>query len=185
MASHKVGEPIFDRTSRFVRLMAAFDIPDLKDRGFVGFLPVHGIRVNHRRVPSRPGVYVVARENQFAPLFLDRSPASWFKADPTVPESVLRAEWVEGAQTLYIGSGIDLQDRVGLLVEFSLAGEARSVFHRGGRLLWQLADSQDLLVAWRVEPDGLGTVERDLVVEFKAVYGRFPFANLKLPPVRR
>ena len=93
-------------------------------------------------------------------------------------------EWVPGAEVLYIGSGDSLRDRVGLLIEFSDAGRSKSVFHWGGRLLWQLRDGQELLVAWRAEPAGIASRERDMVIEFTEVYGRYPFANLRLPPVR-
>ena len=146
---------------------------------------VRDLDAESREVPSTPGLYVVGRESMSLPTFVAVSPASWFKReDPTVPLARLEQEWVSGAQTLYIGSGLDLRSRVGLLVEFSRAGRARSVFHRGGRLLWQLADAQELLIGWRMEPDGIGTTERDLVDEFKEVYGQFPFANLRRPPVR-
>jgi len=138
-----------------------------------------------RLVPSTPGVYVVVRPNADPPAFLDRNPGSWFKGkDPTVVVGTLEREWVPEAETLYIGSGANLRDRIGLLVEFSRAGRSRSVFHRGGRLLWQLRDGQELLVAWREEPAGIGSKERDLVIEFTEVYGRYPFANLRLPPIR-
>ena len=165
--------------------MAAFDAQKLRDRGFEGFIRVADLGPEPQAVPTAPGVYVVARVSDEPPRFLDSSPGSWFKGkDPTVPVGRLEEEWVDGPQTLYVGSGVNLQDRIGLLVEFSRAGPTRSVFHWGGRLLWQLVDGQDLQVAWREEPEGIGSIERDLVDEFKDTYGRFPFANLKRPPVR-
>jgi hypothetical protein len=165
--------------------MDAYDVLELRDRGFEGFVRVADLGPEPEAVPTSPGVYVVARVTDKQPTFVDRSPGSWFKGkDPTVPVSRLREEWVDGAQTLYIGSGVHLRDRIGLLVEFSNAGPTRSVFHWGGRLLWQLIDSQDLQVAWREEPEGIGSVERDLVHEFKRAFGRLPFANLRRPPIR-
>lgn len=162
-----------------------FDITDLRSRGFEGFIRVRDLMPYLHQVSASLGVYVVVRPLAGLPKFLDASPASWFKReDPTVPVGRLQAEWVPDAQTLYIGSAANLRERIGLLVEFSRAGPERSVFHRGGRLLWQLADAQDLLVAWRVEPKGIGTVERDLVDEFAGIYGRYPFGNLKRPPIR-
>jgi hypothetical protein len=53
-----------------------------------------------------------------------------------------------------------------------------SVRHYGGRLLWQLENCQELLVAWKVEPYS-GALEYDLLEEFIEAYGRLPFANLK------
>jgi len=165
--------------------VAAFDLQDLQDRGFSGFVPVRDLDPDPRTVPSATGVYVVVRQSPSPPRFLDQSPGSWFKhKDPTVPVSELEKNWIPGAETLYIGSGTDLRDRIGLLVEFSRAGRNKSVFHWGGRLLWQLADGQDLLVAWRIGPDGIGSTERDLVDEFKDAHGGYPFANLRRPPVR-
>jgi hypothetical protein len=156
--------------------MSDFDIADLRKRGFVGFVSVAQLA---SEPPPESGVYAVVREATNAPRFLDRSPASWFKGqDPTVSIERLDAEWVADAQTLYLGKASSLSERIGLLVEFSNAGRDRSVFHKGGRLLWQLEDGQELLVAWRVEPDFEG-VEADLQGEFIDTYGRLPFANLR------
>lgn len=165
--------------------ISSFDIADLRSRGFEGFIRVHDFTPDPQQVPTSPGVYAVVRPSADPPKFLDASPASWFKReDPTVALERLQAEFVPGVQTLYIGSAANLRERIGLLVEFSRAGPEKSVFHRGGRLLWQIEDAQDLLVAWRVEPEGIGTVERDLVDEFEDIYGRYPFGNLKRPPIR-
>jgi hypothetical protein len=153
-----------------------FDIADLRGRGFVGFVPVARLTAEP---PWESGVYAVVREATDAPRFLDRSPAAWFKhRDPTVSIERLEAEWVAGAQTLYLGKASSLSERIGLLVEFSNAGRDRSVFHQGGRLLWQLADGQELLVVWKVEPE-YEDVEADLIDEFVDAHGRLPFANLR------
>jgi hypothetical protein len=157
-----------------------FDIADLRRRGFVGFVPVAALTRESLQVPVEPGVYVVVRPTTDPPLFLASSGASWFKGkDPNVSIGQLASEWVDGAQTLYIGrTAAQLRVRVGLLTEFSRAGRFRSVFHFGGRLLWQLDGSQELLVAWKVEPD-CEDLEADLIDEFVDAYGRLPFANLK------
>lgn len=157
----------------------------LSEQGFRGFVPVSDLQENSLQIPSIMGIYTVLRTSATPPNFLERSPASWFKSkDPTVPVSRLTDEWVPGAEVLYIGSGDSLRDRVGLLIEFSDAGRSKSVFHWGGRLLWQLADSENLVVAWKATPQGIGREERDLVLEFKEAFEMLPFANLKLPPVR-
>ncbi|OFW64814.1 MAG: hypothetical protein A2135_07035 [Actinobacteria bacterium RBG_16_67_15] len=101
----------------------------------------------------------------------------------SVAIDVLQANWVPGAPTLYIGSGDDLRARVGLLLEFSHAGRDKSVFHWGGRLLWQLRDSGDLRISWRVEAKHRA-LEKALVEDFKSMYGVLPFANLRMPSGR-
>jgi len=49
-------------------------------------------------------VYVVLRDRDDGPAFLDESPAGWFKArDPSVTASTLEEAWVPGTRVLYIG----------------------------------------------------------------------------------
>ena len=59
-------------------------------------------------------------------------------------------------------------------------GEGGTGRHYGGRLIWQMEDSADLLVAWRVltHPIEPFDVEQEMLRRFRAVYGRLPFANL-------
>jgi hypothetical protein len=155
-----------------------FDIADLRQRGFVGFVPVAQLDDEARQVPGPCGVYAVVRESTDPPSFSERSDAGWWKGkDPAVSPKRLAAEWVPGVQTLYIGDAASLQDRVGLLVRFSRA-HGESVMHYGGRLLWQLENCQELLVAWMTCPYSTA-MEFDLLEEFIAEYGKLPFANLK------
>jgi hypothetical protein len=159
--------------------VSAFDITDLRRRGFGGFVPVAQLEDDPPQVPPQSGVYAVVREASAVPRFLERSDAGWWRGkDPNVPVERLAAEWVEGAQTLYIGDAASLRERVGELVKFSRA-RGESVRHYGGRLLWQLDGCQELLVAWKEEPFSTA-LEYDLLEEFiEAHDGRLPFANLQ------
>jgi hypothetical protein len=94
--------------------------------------------------------------------------------DPTVSLERLESEWVDGAQVLYFGATGYLRDRVGLLGRFD---DRRTLGRWGGRLLWQLVGWPELLVAWKVESDH-SALERELIDEFVATYGKLPFANL-------
>lgn len=119
------------------------------------------------------------------PRFRDESPAGWFKGrNPTVSCSRLEAEWVDGAEVLYIGKASASSSKRGLrrrLDEYRRHGAGSPIGHWGGRLLWQVDDSEELLVAWRPSPADVSAVteERMLLERFRTTYGRLPFANLR------
>lgn len=161
----------------------AWDREGLEGRGFQGFVPFR--RLPYEAVPAGAGVYVVYRTETSPPAFLDRSCGGHFKGkDPTESQGVLAGAWVPGAQVMNIGkvgaaagSGRGLRKR---LDEYRRFGEGRPVGHWGGRYIWQLSDSAELLVAWRTTPgDDPREVERALIAEFVLAYGRRPFANLR------
>lgn len=157
--------------------MVPFDIEDLRRRGVEGFLPVERLEgLQPEELPLGSGVYVVVRTAPTRPEFLERSGAGWWKRrDPTVPLERLRREWVEDAQTLYVGKAKCLRERVGLLLDF---GRGDPVMHYGGRPLWQVERFEQLLVAWRPEKC-FAAVETRLIDEFIGHFGRLPFANLR------
>lgn len=116
-------------------------------------------------------------------MFLERSIAGHFKGrDPTVDAQALAANWVPGAATLYIGMADwrkrgkhPLRKR---LQEFARIGAGEAVGHWGGRLIWQLADSDQLLVAWKGTPHRIPkAVEDALIADFRDAFGKPPFAN--------
>lgn len=170
-------------------MIAAFDADDLRRHGFVGFIPASTVDLGQANIPAGSGVYVVVRGSAEPPKFLDRGGGGWWKGrDPTVTHQRLRAEWVDGAETLYIGKADALCSRIGLLIGFS---RGKPIMHWGGRLLWQLEKCEGLLVAWKSEPY-FAALESDLIDEFVDEFGRLPFANLKRgdrnvprPPVMR
>jgi hypothetical protein len=150
-------------------------------RGFVGFERFKGIALD--RVPSKPGVYVVLREKDSRPAFLDRSPAGWFKGqNPTVPVAELEESWPDGAHCVYIGKagsgnsgGRGLRER---LKEFRNYGDGRPVGHQGGRRIWQLADADQYVLAWLPTPGrDPEVIEAELIRAFVAVHGRRPIGN--------
>lgn len=129
---------------------------------------------NLRDVPEPGGVYVVIQPTNTEPDFLKSNPGGRFKGrTPTVGAAALYANWVEGADIVYIGKADNLRRR---LRQFAQFGAGKPIGHWGGRLIWQLTRSKDLLVAWRETP-GEKEVETTMLADFRAAYGRPPFAN--------
>ncbi len=146
---------------------------------FVGWVGFEQMRAHIEQVPIAGGVYVVLRERMDPPDVLDINPGGLFKGrDPTVSPEALNANWVTGANVLYIGKAKTGRLRTRLR-EFADFGAGRPIGHWGGRLIWQLADSGELLVAWKETPAAFDPerVEADLIARFRSSYGKPPFAN--------
>ncbi len=169
-------------------LPASFTRRDLEAAGFVGWRTWDELRAtDFRDVPCTPGVYVVYRESTAKPEFVCPGTGGQFKRNcPAVSRARLQEEWVEGAALLYIGKAALRRRRQkveGLrrrLREYGRFGAREAVPHWGGRLIWQLADSAELLVAWREIP-GPGAAreyERRLLRHFVELHRDRPFANL-------
>lgn len=151
-----------------------FDRAAFERAGFSGFVSIGNLRRGLGGVPAAPRVYVVLREAENEPEFLGRSSGGHYKGvDPTVSVEVLRANWVEGANLVYVGQSTDVRDRIRLLLEF---GAGKAVRHRGGEYLWQLVDAEECLVGW-AESDEPLAVEQTVLRSFHSHYGKLPFAN--------
>jgi len=115
------------------------------------------------------------------PDFLSESVGGHFKGkNPTVAVGELQSKWVEDALVLNIGKAgpgkATLRSRLKQYVRF---GQGQAVGHHGGRYVWQLAHSNNLLVCWKVTLDDVPrTVEKALIETFETAYGKLPFANL-------
>lgn len=65
------------------------------------------------------------------------------------------------------------------LGEYRRYGEGEPIAHAGGRYIWQLKDSSNLLVAWLQTPgQDPKLIEDQFIAEFAQQYGKRPFANL-------
>lgn len=153
---------------------------DLEVAGFRGWLTWHALRTSDfGAVTGGPAAYVVYRTDDAAPLFLRANPGGRFKGkDPSAPPPALNGNWVAGAHVVYIGKA-DIADR--RLRQFARFGDGEPVGHWGGRYIWQLADSAELLVAWHAIfwAEHARDYERRLLARFSELFGgRRPFANL-------
>lgn len=164
---------------------------DLAEMGFTGFVTVHDLRTSElREVPQVPGVYVVLRESDDAPSFRTVNVGGHFKGkDPTVPIDKLRAKWVPATNVDYIGKAghlgrpPTLRTRLKQYLDF---GAGKPVGHWGGRYIWQLEDSEELVVCWRApEDEDPEEMELGLITSFRQAHGCLPFANLTKGTRRR
>jgi hypothetical protein len=148
----------------------------LEAAGFVGWVTFEALRSELAEVPQTGGVYVVIQAADAEPDFVDSNPGGRFKdRDPTVDASALKANWVDGAEVVYIGKADNLRRR---LRQFAQFGAGKPIGHWGGRLIWQLARSTELLVAWHETPgEAPKEVETTMLAEFRAAYSQPPFAN--------
>ncbi|MEH3106239.1 MAG: hypothetical protein PGN09_02830 [Sphingomonas fennica] len=148
---------------------------NLEDAGFVGWVPFDLV-MTANPCPERPGVYLVGYIERGPERFAAVSCGGWFKGkDPSVPAHVLEANWVEGAEVVYIGKALNLRRR---LREFAIFGSGKPIGHWGGRLIWQLGSLSELTIAWMETPhDDPRTIEVRLIAEFRYRYGKPPFAN--------
>lgn len=131
-------------------------------------------------IDDSPGVYKISRVSLEPPEFLKVGTGGWDKnRNPNVSIDTLKEKWVDNARTLYIGKAENsLRSRIGNYMDFGLG---RHASHHGGRYIWQLVDSRDLIVSWWSLPRDLspGFVETELMKDFYNAHGKLPFANLR------
>ncbi|WP_432066275.1 hypothetical protein [Streptomyces sp. C10-9-1] len=152
----------------------------LAERGFCGFVPF--CQLPDSDVPTEHGIYVVIRPDDSPPSFHPTSPAGHLKGrDPSVSADKLGGAWVDGAAVVYIGKAAGQDGLNQRLSDYRRHGTGLLAGHWGGRYIWQLVDSNELLVAWRPLPEGnAAQAEQDLIDEFKELHdGSLPFANLR------
>jgi hypothetical protein len=160
-------------------------IDGLRRCGFRGFVSISALQTSRcSELPNMPGICLVVTALHTSPHFLLESVAGHFKGtNPTVPVSCLETKWVAGSLVLYIGKAgpgktATFKSRVRSYLRF---GRGRRAGHSGGRYIWQLQSSDNLLVCWKATPSDIDprTVEAELIRELEKVYGKLPFANLK------
>lgn len=167
------------------------DIEDLKKAGFNGFKKISDLFTNCSCIPPVKGVYMVLSVDNQAPKFLNLGsgpPLYKKKTNPNVSIEELESNWVSDTIVVNIGKaggknqkGIEgnatLRSRLSTYFSF---GQGKDVGHYGGRLIWQLKNSRDLLVCWKTTPgQEPREIENDLIKRFVSYYGQRPFANLQ------
>jgi hypothetical protein len=163
-------------------------VEDIRKEGFQGFVRIAELYQDSSLLPHEKGVYLVLYREDQKPVFLERGSGGSHKGkNPNVPISTLVSAWVNDTIVLYIGqaggkrggkeSNATLQSRIKTYLSF---GRGRKAGHWGGRLIWQIQDSQNLIVCWkRTEKEDPKKVEENLIQEFQSIYQKRPFANLQ------
>jgi len=158
----------------------------LEDDDFQGFVTVYELTTNPSKAPSEQGIYLILRKTNDSPEFMEVGTGGFFKGkDPNVSITELQNNWVENSPVLYIGKAggkgksATLQSRLKQYMQF---GQGKNIGHQGGCYIWQLKDSQELIVCWKSlggdkEPR---SVEHEMIEKFKQKHnGMRPFANLQ------
>lgn len=151
----------------------------LINNGFEGFVSVKDLKEDFKSggIPEAEGVYHVLRLKETEPEFLKKGSGGYHKGkEPNVSIDELQQNWIDAESVVYIGKAKELYKRIQQYIKF---GSGKNVGHFGGRYIWQLADSNDLVVCWKCVNDSR-SVEAVMITDFKENHnGKRPFANLK------
>ncbi|WP_257120648.1 hypothetical protein [Porphyromonas gingivalis] len=157
------------------------NIEEIKEDGFKGFESVKKLRKNSSRIPQDKGVYLVLKPQDMDVKFLETGTGGHFKdKDPNVSIDKLKAKWIEDTLVLYVGrTGRTLYERINELLRF---GQGENIGHWGGRYLWQINHSEELVICWKeMQDEDPEEIWKQLLWDFESVYSKLPFANLQRP----
>ena len=156
----------------------------IKSQGFKGFYTIKALTKNISLIPEEPGVYFILYMADVKPVFIDIGTGGHFKGrNPNVVTEVLRDNWIETTKVIYMGKAggpgsiATLKSRLKQYIKF---GQGSNVGHWGGRYIWQIENSNDLIICWKTLPKNIDPrkIETDYLQQFKSIYGKRPFANL-------
>lgn len=159
------------------------NIEEIKKAGFTGFKKMRELFVDSSSIPRTKGVYLILNLDNKPPEFLPVGTGGYFKGkNPNLSIGELKSNWVDKTIVVYIGkagkdsSSATLNSRLRQYFGF---GQGGNIGHYGGRLIWQLRNSNDLVVCWKALPsEDPRNFEATLIKEFNAKYSNRPFANL-------
>ncbi len=159
------------------------NIDEIKKAGFTGFKKMSELFSDSSSIPWTKGVYLILYLDNKPPEFLQVGSGGHFKGkNPNVSLAELKFNWVDKTFVVYIGKAgkeggsATLHSR---LKQYFGFGQGGNNGHYGGRLIWQLKNSKDLVVCWKaLQNDDPRTFEAKLIKEFFAEFSNRPFANL-------
>ena len=129
------------------------------------------------------GVYLIVYEGKDIPQFIipGCGPKKYQDREVNVSKDELEENWIclgFDRNIIYIGKAgksNTLKKRLKLYMKF---GSGKEAPHYGGRYIWQIKDSNNLLVFWK-KSDNPEKEESDMLKKFKEKYKELPFANLR------
>ena len=152
------------------------DIDEIKKAGFIGFKKMSELFLDSSMLPDNNGVYLVLNIDNKPGEFLTVGSGGHFKGkDPNISLADLKSNWVVDTKVVYIGKATSLRSRLRQYFSF---GQGKNIGHYGGRLIWQIKYSKDLVVCWKSLTTDPREFEADLIQQFVKTYGCRPFANL-------
>ena len=157
-------------------------IEQIKQAGFTGFRKIGDLFFDSSAIPDIKGVYMVLNLSKNV-SFLTIGTGGHFKGkNPNVSSEELKRNWVEDTIVVYIGKAgneggsATLRSRLRQYFRF---GQGSNVGHWGGRYIWQLSNSRDLVICWKpLLKDDPRNVEAEMIQDFVDKYRKRPFANL-------
>jgi len=158
-------------------------LDDIKKNGFLGFRSIRDLIIDSSQIPTIKGVYFILYVDKKSPSYLQVGTGGHFKGrNPNVSIEKLKSNWVENTLVIYIGKAGSDSSRATLnsrLRQYLSFGQGKNIGHWGGRLIWQLASSDKLVVCWKpLLTDDPRTMEANLIRDFVIKFGKRPFANL-------
>lgn len=153
------------------------DLDEIKKAGFKGFKKMSELFLDSSMLPDNKGVYLVLNIDNRPEKFLMTGSGGYFKGkNPNVSLAELKSNWVDNTKVVYIGKATSLKSRLRQYFGF---GQGKNIGHYGGRLIWQITYSKNLVVCWKSLETDPSEYETDLIRQFVLIYGCRPFANLK------
>jgi hypothetical protein len=126
------------------------NIESIEQSGFFGFVKLEQLFVKSSLIPDIKGVYMILNTNNTPPEFSEIGTGGYFKGkNPNISLSELKHNWVEETLVVYIGKAGGDDSKATLrsrLTQYFRFGQGKNVGHYGGRLIWQIRNSKELLV---------------------------------------
>ena len=132
---------------------------------------------NLLRIPQVSGVYVVdTPRNDFMPeISSETTGPEFFKGRSLLysAEELQKKFMQSDRKRIYIGKATNLRQRISHMIRY---GMGENIPHRGGRAVWQIMNSRELLFGWCPCENPRG-VEHEMLVAYRLAYNVYPMAN--------